>query len=165
MRNLVYFVATTVDGYITTAKDVDPDFLLYDGPQAADLLREFPETIPGHLRSLLGVPNDTPNQRFDTVLMGRATYDLVVQPGLPALTPICIRSLCRLRLAPHPTERSRLSHPMSPASFGRSRRAMAKTSGFVAVVTSRQRLSTRSMSSSSRSARLCWEVGSLSSVR
>lgn len=52
MRNLVYFVATTIDGYITTASDVDPDFLLYDGPQAVDLLQEFPETIPdisGHL--------------------------------------------------------------------------------------------------------------------
>lgn len=102
MRNLVYFVATTVDGYITTASDVDPDFLLYDGPQAADLLQEFPETIPGHLRSLLGVPNGTPNQRFDTVLMGRATYDIGRAAGITSPYPHLRQIVVSSSLGPSP---------------------------------------------------------------
>jgi dihydrofolate reductase len=102
MRNLVYFVATTIDGYITTASDVDPDFLLYDGPQVADLLQEFPETIPGHLRSLLGVPNEIPNQRFDTVLMGRATYDIGRAIGVTSPYPHLRQIVVSSSLGPSP---------------------------------------------------------------
>ena len=102
MRNLVYFVATTIDGYITTASDVDPDFLLYDGPQEADLLHEFPETIPGHLRSLLGIANETPNQRFDTVLMGRATYDIGRAVGVTSPYPHLRQIVVSSSLGPSP---------------------------------------------------------------
>lgn len=102
MRNLVYFVATTIDGYITKASDVDPDFLLYEGPQAVDLLTEFPETIPGHLKSVLGVPDDTPNQRFDTVLMGRATYNIGRAIGITSPYPHLRQIVVSTSLAPSP---------------------------------------------------------------
>jgi hypothetical protein len=46
MRSLVYFVATTLDGYIAGRDRADPDFFPFEGPQVADLLAEFPEMIP-----------------------------------------------------------------------------------------------------------------------
>jgi dihydrofolate reductase len=80
MRSLVYFVATTVDGYIAGPEGGDPDFFPFDGPHVPDLLEEFPEMIPGHIRPRLGL--DAANQRFDTVVMGRATYQVGTAVGV-----------------------------------------------------------------------------------
>ncbi len=69
MRSLVCFVACTADGYIAAtdgATDLFP--APFDGPHVADLLAEFPEMVPGHLRGRLDLSAD--NQRFDTVVMG-----------------------------------------------------------------------------------------------
>jgi dihydrofolate reductase len=71
-RSLVYLVASTVDGFIAGA-DGATDMFSFEGPQVPGLLGEFPETIPGHLRGPLGIEGGS--RRFDTVLMGRATYD------------------------------------------------------------------------------------------
>jgi dihydrofolate reductase len=76
MRSLVYFIACTVDGYVA-ARDGSFDFFGFEGPQVPDLLAEFPEMIPAHGRDTFGELG--PNQRFDTVLMGRRTYEV----GLP----------------------------------------------------------------------------------
>ena len=78
MRNLVYFVACTVDGFIARA-DGSFDCFLPDGEHFADLIRRFPETFPGHVRDALGISG--PNQHFDTVLMGRATYAVGADHG------------------------------------------------------------------------------------
>jgi dihydrofolate reductase len=85
MRSLVYFVATTLDGWIAGVDRADPDFFPFEGPHVADLLAEFPEMIPGHLRATLGLHDD--NQRFDTVLMGRTTYDIGRKVGLTSPYP------------------------------------------------------------------------------
>jgi dihydrofolate reductase len=85
MRALVYFVATTVDGYIAGVDRGDPDFFPLEGPHVADLLAEFPEMIPGHLRARLGLGDD--NRRFDTILMGRTTYDIGRKVGLTSPYP------------------------------------------------------------------------------
>jgi dihydrofolate reductase len=85
MRSLVYLVATTLDGYIAGADRGDPDFFPFEGPHVADLLAEFPEMIPGHVRAPLGLDGD--NQRFDTVLMGRTTYDIGRKVGLTSPYP------------------------------------------------------------------------------
>jgi len=85
MRALVYFVATTLDGYIAGADRSDPDFFPFEGPHVADLLAEFPEMIPGHLRERLGLHGD--NRRFDTILMGRTTYDIGRKVGLTSPYP------------------------------------------------------------------------------
>jgi dihydrofolate reductase len=79
MRKLVYYVAVTADGFIA-AEDGSYDAFLMEGPQAADLLADFPETMPTHLREPLKIT--APNRRFDSVLMGRATYEIGVKQGV-----------------------------------------------------------------------------------
>ena len=85
MRSLVYFVATTLDGHIAGVDRADPDFFPFEGPQVADLLAEFPEMIPGHVRATLGLSDET--RRFDTILMGRTTYDIGRKVGLTSPYP------------------------------------------------------------------------------
>jgi dihydrofolate reductase len=55
------------------------DFGPFEGPQVADILAEFPEMIPGHVRGGLDLSD---NQRFDTVVMGRATYEVGLSEGI-----------------------------------------------------------------------------------
>lgn len=78
MRKLVYFIATTIDGYIASP-DGAFDFFPLGDDLAAYINAHYPETIPTHVRSHFGI-GDPPNQRFDTVVMGRGTY----QPALDA---------------------------------------------------------------------------------
>jgi hypothetical protein len=75
MRELKYFVACTVDGFIA-AEDGSIDAFVDDRDYFAELFESFPETCPGHLREALEVRG--PNKHFDAVLMGRNTYE----PGL-----------------------------------------------------------------------------------
>ena len=84
MRSLVYFIACTIDGRIARL-DGSWDFFPFEGPQVADLLAEFPEMIPGHGREPMGVT--APNQRFDTVLMGRGTYEPALREGIASPYP------------------------------------------------------------------------------
>lgn len=78
-RKLVYYVATTVDGFIAHPDGSFAGFL-FEGPQFEYLIREFPETFPAHIRPALGVPEDI--RRFDTVLMGRNTYEVGLREGV-----------------------------------------------------------------------------------
>ena len=73
MRDLVYYVACTVDGFIAR-EDGTFDSFLSEGEHFDYLFSEFPETAPTHLRDVLKVRGDC--RRFDTVLMGRRTYDV-----------------------------------------------------------------------------------------
>lgn len=75
MRTLTYLVGATIDGLIAAA-DGAFDFFPMADDLLAHLSTELPETLPTHVREQLGV--DAANERFDTVVMGRATY----QPGL-----------------------------------------------------------------------------------
>lgn len=79
MRELKYFVACTVDGFIA-AEDGSTDAFVVDGDYFADLFESFPETCPGHLREALGVRGE--NRRFDVVLMGRRTYEVGLKVGV-----------------------------------------------------------------------------------
>src|SRR5262245_10677235 len=78
-RKLVYYVACTVDGLIAR-EDGSSDWALFQGEHFTDLMERFPETFPVHLRRKLGVPENA--RRFDTVLMGRKTYEVGLNAGI-----------------------------------------------------------------------------------
>ena len=73
MRKLIYYIATSADGFICRPNGSIEDFT-FDGEHVLDLLEAFPETIPTHLRPQLKI--EAENKRFDTVLMGRRTYEV-----------------------------------------------------------------------------------------
>jgi dihydrofolate reductase len=78
MRKLTYYIAASLDGFIA-GPEGQFDFFGFEGDFAAFVLAEFPETLPGPARGPLGI-GEAANQRFDTVVMGRGTYE----PGLAA---------------------------------------------------------------------------------
>lgn len=79
MRKLVYFVAVSVDGYIAGPAG-QIDFFPMEGDHLAAQVTELPETIPRHVRALLGVPET--QTRFDAVVMGWGTYAPAFDQGL-----------------------------------------------------------------------------------
>lgn len=79
MRQLVYFVATTADGYIAGPAG-QFDFFPMQGDHIRAQASELPETLPVHIRQALSVSLHEP--RFDTVLMGRKTYEPARSVGI-----------------------------------------------------------------------------------
>lgn len=80
MRELKYLVACTVDGFIARA-DGSFDFFPSDGEHFADLIAQFPEMLPTHMRAQFDLAG-APNREFDTVLMGRRTYQVGLDAGI-----------------------------------------------------------------------------------
>jgi dihydrofolate reductase len=78
VRKLTYYIAASLDGFIA-GPGGEFDFFAFEGDFAAAVCADFPETLPAPARGPLGL-TDVPNKRFDTVLMGRGTYE----PGLAA---------------------------------------------------------------------------------
>lgn len=78
-RRLIYYVAVTLDGFIARP-DGSFDCFLFEGDHFPDLFARFPETFPTHLRHQLGVSGEP--QLFDTVLMGRNTYEVGLREGI-----------------------------------------------------------------------------------
>ncbi|MDT0267945.1 dihydrofolate reductase family protein [Streptomyces sp. DSM 44915] len=81
MRKLVYYIGTSLDGRIA-GPDHEFDFFPRGDERQASayetwMTEQLPDTIPTAYRAALGVA-DTPNKRFDTVLMGLGSY----RPGL-----------------------------------------------------------------------------------
>ena len=99
MKKLIYYVATTIDGFIARA-DGSFDFFPSDGEHFAYLLAEFPETVPSHMREALGVTGE--NKHFDTVLMGRRTYEVGSLLGLTNPYPQMRQVVISQRLAESP---------------------------------------------------------------
>lgn len=98
MRKIVYYVATTLDGFIAREDGSFGEFP-WDDDYLADLLARFPETFPTHLRS-----DDAPNRRFDTVLMGRKTYEVGFREGITSPYPTLDQYVFSRTLgeSPHP---------------------------------------------------------------
>ncbi|WP_333619799.1 dihydrofolate reductase family protein [Dietzia sp.] len=80
MRELVYFVAVSVDGYIAGPDDEFGDFV-FDGDHMDAINAEFGETVPTHIAEQFGIVQD--QGRFGTVLMGANTYGVGL-PGAPS---------------------------------------------------------------------------------
>jgi dihydrofolate reductase len=81
MRKLSYFVATTVDGFIASP-DSEHTMFVEGEDHGAWVLAQMPETVPTAYRPLVPGLAETENRRFDTVLMGRGTYERGLRDGV-----------------------------------------------------------------------------------
>ena len=101
MRTLTYLAAVTLDGYIA-APDGSFDFFPMSEEYARLVAEEYPDTMPTHVRSALGIT--APGTRFDTVVSGFATYDVGPRSGFPSpyshLQQYVVST--RLEAPPHP---------------------------------------------------------------
>ncbi|MFI0796335.1 dihydrofolate reductase family protein [Micromonospora rubida] len=89
MRKLVYYIASTLDGYIAGPDGADPTGPGGFWPIPEDYLRhlvaEYPETLPGPARQALAIT--AAGSRFDTVLEGRRSYDIGLKAGVTDAFP------------------------------------------------------------------------------
>ncbi|MBX9394106.1 dihydrofolate reductase family protein [Streptomyces sp. TRM72054] len=82
MRKLTYFIACSIDGFIGDPDGDASAMLPFVDAEFFEFLKaEYPETIPTHGRRPLGI-DDLPNKRFDTIVQGRASYDLALKEGV-----------------------------------------------------------------------------------
>ncbi|MFF8934529.1 dihydrofolate reductase family protein [Streptomyces paradoxus] len=89
MRRLVYYVATTLDGFIAGPDGEDPTgpngFWPIQEDYIHHLVAEYPETLPVQARQALSVTAE--GTRFDTVLEGRRSYEIGLAAGIPDAYP------------------------------------------------------------------------------
>lgn len=84
MRELVYYVAVSLDGYIA-----DPgggfDAFLTEGDHSSVVLGEYADALPAHVHAALGT--NPPGTRFDTVVMGWNTLTPALDVGIDSPYP------------------------------------------------------------------------------
>jgi dihydrofolate reductase len=76
MRKLVYYVGVSIDGYIAGPGN-EIEFYPLGEDMVGWMAQDYPDVLPTHVRAQFGIA-DAPNRHFDTLVMGRGTY----QPGL-----------------------------------------------------------------------------------
>ncbi|MFI0930301.1 dihydrofolate reductase family protein [Streptomyces sp. NPDC021019] len=82
MRRLTYFIACSIDGFIGDASGDGSAMMPFVREEFLGFLKsEYPETVPVQGRNALGFP-DAENQRFDTVVQGRRSYQLALDAGI-----------------------------------------------------------------------------------
>ena len=84
MRELTYYVAVSLDGYIASP-DGSFEAFPVEGDHMAALLTEYADTIPAHVAAALGIVAD--RRLFDTVLMGWNTYAVGLDEGVASPYP------------------------------------------------------------------------------
>lgn len=79
MRELVYYVAASIDGFIA---DPDGGFDAFpvEGDHMAVVAGEFGDALPSHVHAALGTT--PPHTRFDTVMMGWNTLTPALDAGI-----------------------------------------------------------------------------------
>ncbi|MEV4003984.1 dihydrofolate reductase family protein [Actinomadura sp. NPDC049753] len=89
MRKLVYYIATTLDGFIAGPDGADPTGPNGFWPLPADYIQHiaahYPETLPGPARTALSVTAE--GTHFDTVLEGRRSYQIGLEAGVTDAFP------------------------------------------------------------------------------
>ncbi|MFE0044302.1 dihydrofolate reductase family protein [Streptomyces albireticuli] len=82
MRHLTYFVACSIDGFIGDPSGDASSMYQYVDEEFLDFLKtEYPETISAGGRAALGLEG-LESRRFDTVVQGRASYQLALDAGV-----------------------------------------------------------------------------------
>ncbi|MEU0741687.1 dihydrofolate reductase family protein [Streptomyces sp. NPDC006134] len=89
MRKLVYYVGTTLDGFIAGPDGADPTGPNGFWPIPEDYVRHiverYPETLPVQARAALSVTGE--GTHFDTVLEGRRSYEIGLKAGVADAYP------------------------------------------------------------------------------
>lgn len=88
MRKLVYYVAVTLDGFIAGPDGEDPsgaEFFPITPDVIEFIVANYPETLPGPARDAMGISG--PGAHFDTVIEGRASYELGLAAGMDDAYP------------------------------------------------------------------------------
>ncbi|MGH1505180.1 MAG: dihydrofolate reductase family protein [Acidimicrobiales bacterium] len=85
MCTITYFVAVSLDGRIA-GPDHQIDAFGFPAELASHLVEHYPETLPAPARVAMGI-DQLPNRRFDTVIMGRETFELGRRDGLTSPYP------------------------------------------------------------------------------
>jgi dihydrofolate reductase len=82
LRKLTYFIAASIDGFIGEPSGDAEFYTRFVDEEFFDFLKaEYPETLPTHGRRAVGL-DDLENKRFDTVIQGRASYELALAAGI-----------------------------------------------------------------------------------
>ncbi len=85
----MYYIATTLDGFIAGPDGADPTGPDGFWPLPADYIRHiadhYPETLPAPARAALSVTAE--GTRFDTVLEGRRSYEIGLKAGIADAFP------------------------------------------------------------------------------
>ncbi|WP_371662515.1 dihydrofolate reductase family protein [Streptomyces sp. NBC_00280] len=82
MRKLTYFIACSIDGFIGDESGDAAFMYPFVDEQFLEFLKtEYPETISTGGRRALGL-DDLPGRRFDTVVQGRASYEVALKEGI-----------------------------------------------------------------------------------
>lgn len=84
MRKLVYYIAVSLDGYIA-GPNGEFDFYPVTEDMAAWINERYPESVPTAMREQAGLAADTPNLKWDTVVMGRSTYEVGLAAGVTSV--------------------------------------------------------------------------------
>lgn len=79
MRELIYYVAVSIDGFIADP-DGGYDAFLVEGDHMDVLTGEFADALPAHVLAAIGV--EPPGTRFDTVIQGWNSYALAQRVGI-----------------------------------------------------------------------------------
>jgi dihydrofolate reductase len=82
LRKLTYAIACSIDGFIGDPEgDASYMYPFVVGEYAEYLLTEHPDINPSHVRRLVGT-DGLPNKHYDTIVQGRASYDVALKDGI-----------------------------------------------------------------------------------
>ncbi|WP_395244118.1 dihydrofolate reductase family protein [Agromyces sp. MMS24-K17] len=80
MRTLTYYISLSIDGFIAGPND-EVDFFPGSEDYLAWMVGDYGDALPSAAREQFGIA-DAPLSRFDTIVMGRRTYDPALQVGI-----------------------------------------------------------------------------------
>ena len=111
MRELVYYVAVSLDGYIA-GPGGECDAFLAQGDHAPVVFEEYADALPGQAHAALGIT--PPRTRFDTVVMGWNTLRPAlddIEARLDGLTALRARPAGTIRITANRTAARGILYP------------------------------------------------------